>query len=84
MQAEVTAARLARVVPDGSSPAATVEFLLDTAADDMTFEVARCRPQLVRLAPLLVRETLALRCRSEVTDSIFGGGTSRTRPFLRT
>ena len=83
MQAEVTAARLARVVPDGSSPAATVEFLLDTAADDMTFEVARCRPQLVRLAPLLVRETLALRCRSEVTDSIFGG-TSRTRPFLRT
>ena len=42
-------ARLARVVPDGSSPTATVEFLLDTAADDMTFEVARCRPLLVRL-----------------------------------
>ena len=51
VQAEVTAARLARVVPDGSSPAATVEFLLDTAADDMTFEVARCRPQLVRVVP---------------------------------
>lgn len=49
VQAEVTAARLARVVPDGSSPTATVEFLLDTAADDMTFEVARCRPLLVRL-----------------------------------
>jgi hypothetical protein len=68
VQAEVTAARLARVVPDGSSPAATVEFLLDTAADDMTFEVARCRPQLVRVVP----PPFALCCRSETAESTPG------------
>jgi hypothetical protein len=47
VQAETAAAREARVVPQ-DNPKALVEFLLNTDAQEMTFEVARVRPQLVR------------------------------------
>ena len=47
VQQELTAAREARVVPVGDA-AALVEYMLDTAAEEMTFEISRCRPHLVR------------------------------------
>jgi hypothetical protein len=47
VQQELTAAREARVVPVGDA-AALVEYMLDTAAEEMAFEISRCRPHLVR------------------------------------
>jgi len=46
-QAELEAKRDSRLVPAGN-PKAMVEFLLNTAAEEMPFEIARCRPQLAR------------------------------------
>jgi hypothetical protein len=46
-EAEMQAAREARIVPSGD-PKALVEFLLNTKADEMQFEIARCRPELAR------------------------------------
>jgi hypothetical protein len=43
---EQNAAREARVVP--SEPAKLVEFLLNTTAEEMDFELVRCRPHLAR------------------------------------
>ena len=45
---EQEAARAARVVP--TEPVKLVEFLLNTTAEEMDFELVRCRPHLVRLA----------------------------------
>lgn len=46
-QTELEAKRDSRLVPVGN-PKAMVEFLLNTAAAEMPFEIARCRPQLAR------------------------------------
>jgi hypothetical protein len=46
---EQAAAREARVVP--TEPAKLVEFLLNTTAEEMDFELVRCRPHLARARP---------------------------------
>ena len=53
-QVELEAKRESRAVPEGN-PKAMVEFLLNTPAEEMPFEVARCRPHLVRRWGALAR-----------------------------
>ena len=53
-QVELEAKRESRAVPEGN-PKAMVEFLLNTSAEEMPFEVARCRPHLVRRWVALAR-----------------------------